>query len=452
MFSALTDKVKKLIRVVQRTEFSFVFGSAIQRQWFLTVTQQAGNYLFSTALILWVLRLGFVIYDYATTKNKNLNANSSLLFRTWQTCIAVTAIIGKLAAATAFFAAAPILLLAAVAADTLRNTVLLGWNTYKFSELYFRFSNIHDDSLTTLKVEDLKKTYTNNMKEHAKSAAAGAFFTAAITGIFLLPHVGVPAVAAIGITVAGIKITLTGLAGLSAAGVMIAPIVFPTINKGLKKFDDVCEYVVDSIFSLMLNKPAPKPPQQKKEKQKVAMMKKEIPVAKPKVTFLIETKEQLKAARKHKLNFNAHSYHSSYQDLIIERTATQELALLGLKKMVDKKIKTLAPQAKDNLSWPGWWQHKKRNQKLAALRDIKRFLENDFIVDKNNNKRIETVDDLVEHIERDYPEVDHSFFLHESDTRNILKALKAYDEKFIKSDVSTIEIIGDRSNATIVRC
>jgi hypothetical protein len=416
---SVVESFRKLRELAETTEFSGIFGSAIKSKWFAFIMQHAGTYLFSASLALTLLKIGFDIEQYWKARNKNLSQKSGLLWNLLQAGAIATAVAGSLFFATLFFVPTSAIFVATMGLDTVRNVGLLVWNVYKLASLRFSLRNDLKDPLTRIKYKRLKNIYIDNILRHTIGAAIGLFCTLASASIFLFPKIGIVFTASTIVTIGAVKLSLSGLAGITAAAAMLSPIVIPLAVLAVRKVSNVCRPLSNKVISFF--KKTDDAP------ELVSTLVK--PAKKPKL--VIDNSDKLGEAMRHKLNFDAYSHHSNSRELIIKLIDANErdMAINYLRENIDIKIHELTMQIENSLSWFQYRQADKRQQKIDALSLILVFLDTTYVI-PDGDKKISTVNELIKLIEKKYPAVDDSFFLEESDTRNILNALKAYGERF----------------------
>ena len=435
-------------QTTESIEFSAMFGSNINSKWFEWLMTQTGTYLFSFALVLSFIKLSISLYQFVKNPNKNITRTSSLGWTILQTAIIGTALAGVLVAATTFALATPILFVTAMALDTLRNAGLLIWNISKLASLRFSLRKDLNDPLTKLRYDALKEVYLKNIKQHVIGSIIGVVMTAAASIIFLFPHISL--VAGIGttfITIAGAKIiSIAGIAGVAAPIALLAPLVSPVL----------------SAIKNLINRFSPGKNLHKVIEQDSLIEKKpqiNFPkIANDKPTLNINTRTSLDKTMQHQLNFSAFSLHSRHREIIIEHIVDKDLATTAIQKMLDEKITILAADLqKGKMSGYTYFaeqQRPKREQKLHALLLLKQQL-----ADKKDNstftpyeslfknadrlykEKFDDMDTLINHIETNFLSVKQSFFLEQSDTQNVIEALKVYAGKFPEANGEIIERI-----------
>jgi hypothetical protein len=429
---------------VESTEFTGILGSNVNPKWFDWLMQHSGTYLFTAALFLSILKLGISIYQYVKSLNKNVNENVSLGWAVLQTTMLSTAIIGTLvAAATIFSVVTPALFVASMAADTLRNLGFLFWNIGKLASLRFQVRKKlkEKDPLTELKYEALKEKYIEKINAHAVGSAVGLVMTTAVSIIFLFPHIGLTA---IGAAVVG-KITVAGIAGIAAAGALTIPLL-PTVYRlakwGLPKIGNGIRNAVKKVYSFFESKFSKdeiitnENPNKNQEQQQQPLIQNTKPMRRPLLpttkhpSFEITNETALNDAISHELPFSAFTQHSRFRETIIDHINNKELATIALQKMVNEKINSLEVQMNEGgtsgFRYFAEKQRPKRIDKLTALKLIKLHLDD---IDDNIRKS-DDIMDLIKIIESYFPGVKESFFLDQSDTQNIIEALKVYAYKF----------------------
>jgi hypothetical protein len=414
------NNFKKLRELAETTEFSGIFGAAIKSQWFAFIMKHAGTFLFSVSFALILLKIGFDIEQYWHTRNKNLSAKAGLLWSVLQGVALGTAIAGTLFLATVFFVPTSVIFVTTMGLDTVRNVGFFLWNVYQLASLRYAVRNDLTDALTKLKYNYYKNIYINNILKHFIGAAIGAFCTVASAFIFLFPKIGVTFAATTIVTIGAVKVSLAGLAGIAAASAMLAPIVVPIAVAVVSKISNLCKPLFSKVFSFFKssdNSPKPTP-----------VLELPKPVKQPKL--VIKNFSDLALAENHKINFNAYSYHTNTREFIIKLIDAnqQNVAFTYLRDAISNKIDLLLEQKSNGLSWIQAHQADKRQQKIDALQLLARFLNDNQVT--ADDKKISAMDELIKFIENKYPAIDDSFFLEESDTRNILNAAKVYAERF----------------------
>lgn len=437
-----SQQAMQVVGVIESTEFSTIFGSNVNPKWSETLMKYSGHYLFSAALILNAIKLGLAIYQFAKSANKSLNKDASFGWTLAQTAVMSTAIFGGLIAASAFVLVTPILFVTTMAIDTLRNIGLMFWNIGQLAALRFSLRKELKDPenhLTKIRYEKLKEKYLADIKGHGIAALIGTVMTSAASILFLFPQIGLGAVGAASIALIGVKISVAQIAGFAAAcalGIPTIPSVIQFAKWSMKKINQVIrrKAAKENNEELILQNPVV-------EKLPIEQLS----TKKIHVTFNITTDKELETAMNYTLNFNAFSKKSNDREIIIESIQDQNLAKKALLQMIDKKmlaLRTELQNAKNTDSYFQKQQGSKREQKLLALALIKNFLDGnansqtsamDFEIIKYNeeiSKKFDSASDLISYLEKNLPKVQQSFFLEQSDTQNIIEALKVYAGKF----------------------
>lgn len=459
------------IEAAKAGKFTLILGSNVNTKWFESLMQYSGPYLFTAALFLFVLKLGISIYQYIKSPNKNINEKVSLGWTILETALIGTAVVGSLVAATLFAVVTPALFFATMAADTLRNIGFFFWNIGKLALLKYSVGKqlsptaetepTIDDHLTKLKYQDLKKKYVGKIKAHGLGIVIGLVVTVAVGIVFLFPHIGLAAVGTTAFVVAGIKMTVAGVAGLAAAGALTLPLI-PTVYKlakwGLPKIGNGIKNGVSKVVSLFKS-------ENKKEEQSSLIItedKTEDKKVQPKQAPILSVAQHddfviiqsnLDKAIDHNLKFSVFGKHSQYREIIIDHISDKVTAKLALQKMVDKKILILVSQLRQSTTRGYHYftekQRPKRQQKLYALLLIKQQLNdqadpqlfNEYDNDLKNSAKLnhftklnknsfDDINDLIAHIKTSLPGVQESLLLDQSDTLNIVVALQKYADKF----------------------
>ncbi|CAM4453586.1 MAG: hypothetical protein LEGION0398_MBIBDBAK_00023 [Legionellaceae bacterium] len=399
--------LEKTNHVADSIEFTGILGSAVNSAWFETLMKYAGTYLFTFALIFNVIKLGFSIYNFFYSRNKNAREAASLLWTMLQVSLIAVAVIGILVASTTFAVITPILFFTAIAADALRNIALLAWNFFQFIRLAILIGQEKNNNLIAgLQYTELKNKYLANMRQHFIGSVVLLAVATAILFIFVFPHIGLGAVSATIVTVGALNISVAGLTGV-IAGISLIGSLMPLI---WQTFQKACNYLYNSLYSVKIKY---QPVKDNDESNK------------------IDTQEKLENLSNATLHFNAFMYQSNHRELLIKNISYKKptLALKALIEMLDQKIKSIDDQMKASQHTFFTFTQTYRYEKLEALKKIKDFLENG-VTEDNLGSKITTFDGLIDFIERQYPNIQQSFFKEESDTGNLLKALKCYAEKF----------------------
>lgn len=451
----IADKGHVIAQTAEATDFATIFGSNAQPSWFQWLMSHVGTYMFSVALAATIVKAFSTIYHFATAPNKNINEEAHLGWGIVQTVAVVTAIAFSFTGLAALTLATPVILVASLAADTVRNIGLFAWNAIRLGMLRFKVRHALSDSepnLTKLRYADLKQQYVSKMKQHGVGAIIGLIVTAAVSVIFLMPHIGLGFVGAVGFVVGGIKVTVAGILGLSAAIATVAPFIPPVLKKlgsGLKKIGAWFKQKLTSKEKASLIMPAPQPQQASQQAQKKA------------ATLKITTQAQLVAfkAKDPIKDFSLFGKHSEHRELIMAQICEtkKDLARSTLEEMIDKKVTQLHTELENNArgyNFVGTRQRPRRLQKLHALllikyqlkkeaepdADLKQYWETitknyaqhfTHQVNFNEVPDITTLIGLLGYIKDTFPAVSASYLLEVSDTLNILHAVYTYEERFV---------------------
>ncbi|HLX52608.1 MAG TPA: hypothetical protein VKR58_01615, partial [Aquella sp.] len=323
-----------------------------------------------------------------------------------------------------------------------------------------------NDYLTKLKYEALKKKYVDKIKGHAIGSLVGLAMTVAVSIIFLFPQIGLGAIGTAAFVVAGVKLTVAGIACITAGCALTIPLL-PTVygfaKWGLSKIGNGINNGVKKLYSFFkskVDKEQKSDPiiSNEHEKQQQAsirnIIKPSIPTA-HNSNFKIKDEHALNNAINHDIKFNAFSKHSRFRETIIDHIEDKNLATTALQKMVNKKIESLAIELEEGKTgdylhrYSAEKQRPKREQKLYALLLIKQQLRDsdenvfekylncfkDFSKIHQNRSKFNDVGSLINYIESSLPGVTQSFFLDQSDTQNIIEALKVYAYKFSENNI-----------------
>lgn len=415
-----SQKTEGGIDVAQSTLFAGMFGSTLVEKISNFLMIKEGNFLFTTALFLRIAKLITATYNFVNNRNRNLSHTAEYGWTMLSGLALVAAIGGSILLATTFTLAAPIIFTAVFGADTVRNIFLTIWNAVRWGMLAYQVRG-DENTLTQLKYEKLSSIYAENVKNHFIGSLIGLLGTAATVVIFLFPHIGLGAIT----TAAVLKTTVGGFLGIFSGVAFVAPIVLPKLTNlaitGYRK--------VKNLFNGLFSRRAPA----HEEQQPLLGAQREQPnlVVRPK--FRITNVDELVKASHHHIDHAPLMNRSKDRELLLKHINPEDpaLALVAIENMVSDKIAVLT----QDLAKKGWLEDRqayKRRAKVEALTKIQDYL-NFREVRNDENLKIDNVDALIKYIDRKYPEVDQSFFRNESDTRNILNALKAY-EKFEKND------------------
>ncbi len=454
-------RLNKMAETAEAADFTTIFGSNAQPSWFQWLMTHAGTYMFSVALIATVVKAFYGIYSFRKSPNKNINEQAQLGWGLVQAGLVVGAIAISFTGIAALALVTPVLLVISLGADTLRNVGLFAWNAIRLAMLRFKVRDALKDpnpNLTKLRYAKLKEQYLSNMKQHAIGAVIGAVITAAATVIFLMPHVGLGFVAAVGFVVGGIKITVGAILGAAAAIAVVAPFIPPVVKKigiGLQKlgawfknrFTSAEVKPTEEKASLIVPAPAPVKLEVKaKVEQQPAPLK-------------ISTEAELEHFIKNDpiQHFSLFGKYSGHRELIMAHICEtkKDLAKKVLLEMVDKKIMQLDSELKNanrGYQLVANSQRPRRLQKLQAMLLIRYHLTKDQIGEQTQKvywqevtKKyashfayvtdfeavdVHSISALLQYINETYPAVSSSYALEVSDTVNILQAVQTYDERF----------------------
>lgn len=435
---------------IEAVEFAAMFGANVKSTFFENMMKYAGRYLFTFTLILAFIKFAASTYQFIKNKNKNLTQTSSYFFNAIQTGLVATAIIGSLAATVVFAVLTPALFVGSMALDTLRNLGGLLFNTFKLINLRFSLRKQladQDDHLTHLKYANLKKHYIDNIKEYSLSTVIGAIATTATAIIFLFPHIGLASIGATALTVGAVKVSVAAIAGLGAATAFILPLA---------------KMSFDAIKSKFTRKKAATLTPYTSDTEHISE-KSLLKVKQPR-SFSITNQVEVEKALQHEIKFNALTQHSQMRASIIEHIDDQEVALEAIKTMLNDKIKMIAaglmkkPAYGSNFFYTR--EKPKRLQKIVALLTVKAHIfgqdaitgaleEYQSFLPKlplKMGQKFKSLDEVISYIETNLKGVHESFFLQESDTQNVLSAVKTYAHKFpqneLMDDVKTLRNVG----------
>lgn len=444
------------IQVTESSTFTALLGSNVNPKWAEWLMKYSGTYSFSIALILKFLGLGISIYQFLKSPNKTLNQQSNLAWNIIQTAGAGVAIFGTLVAASLFAVITPAIFITTLALDTFRNIGLFLWNIGKLASLRFQLSEkLHDpeDHLTKLKYQALKKEYLNNIKQHGIGSIVGLLITAAMSVIFLFPHISLGAVGATVVTVGAIKLSITAISAITASSALIlplAPVAFEFSKWLLPKIGNGIKNAAQKIFSFFKGEKVQEdhPSEESVAEQKIKPI---LPTEKNPNYKISDSTQLNKEIREDDINVK--TFNRRFRETIIDHIEDKEIAKNALLHWVNDKMKILKgdlQRGKNNNTFFGERERPKREQKLHALLLIKKYFQQDKEEEEDvftNNKsyfknfellqkEVASIDALINFIETNLPGVKQSYFLQQSDTQNVIEALKLYAYKFPENQVS----------------
>lgn len=397
------------------------------------INNQANDYVLSVALILTVIKIAIQFYHFVKDANKNFSKSSYLTWNIARLALIALSFVGSIALGAAFALLSSLLFIVAGGMDLIRNTVLLGWNVYKYNSLYFSgvSKQLSNDPLGKIKREELRVKYNNNIKRHLKNTFFGVLLTASSAIVFLFPHVGLGGVAATTIVVGAVKVTVAKIAAITASTVMLGPL----ITSGLVKAKNFIQRKINAFNNAKADdKQKDKAENKKIESNKVLIWQKTSTV-KQQPEFRINDINALNDAE-NKLNnfnlgFNACFYKSKSREIIIKCITTQDLAKNYLIGQIREKIQLLSDQINANQdTWSGKWQQKTRVAKIAGLNEILTALQ--------NNQSIKPVVETLS--SGAHSGFYLSRFVDESDCGNIARAALEYEARFAATKLSQKDI------------
>lgn len=407
----------------------------------------AHSYYFG--LILFTKSVGFFGTLYVYIKNRRTNNNAdhaNLAYAALNFALISTAIAGAIFAAVTFVLITPILFVIALSLDTVRNFGLMCWNAFRSLKLSFDFRKSKVDleapenAYLKHRYLELKKDYRAGFEKHSIAFILSFLSTLAAAAIFLLPHVSIGAAAISGTVVAvsviGVKSTIAGVLGafaFAAPFVAFAPSIISGIGKGLYRLGS-------SIKSALFGPKKPEPEVVQEDKSEQAPL---LPRSRSNSN---ENMERIAQERSEPIVWNTKFNHSGFfserkhRTFFVVYAESEKQAVISLIAEIEAKGQVIATQIEkaNESSWiESKLQNSARQQKLNALKLTHAFLtakrDDGLNAFGEKHKGLDgtpmvTVTSLLNYIYAAWPKVDSSFWRNVSDTRDLLKAVKALDK------------------------
>ena len=464
------SRLQQFVQSVQASEMTGFLSNVVNSRWFDWF-----------AISGFSIKLATYLFKFITAKNKNIYQTGLLGWGILQAAITGFAIAGTLIAATSFALLTPAIIVGSLALDTIRNITLMFWHVGKLAKLRFSLrKQLITDPIARAKYLQLKTELIAKVKDYAIGSVLGLIMTSATAVAFLFPHIGLGAIAAAGLVVGGIKITLSMALGVLAVGAPMVPVFVSAIKSAYARLKSVFgnqkknsleraaisqDKSSDFIISATLKAEKTFSAQADAQKFTQDNTKPVENTAEPTITFL-------ESAKQHKL---VNGSKRKLRPAVVYAAIDEQTAKDYLVKEIAIKVKQLTEELESH-NIQAKFQHKKREMKLFAMliiylnltsidlngsnteqtylenvcaeyeQKLERYLDNTgeplSQVDSPTTPSTQNSPEVVlEYIDRYLPGVNQSFFTNHSDTEDIIKAYQVYTKRFGTQSQPAIESI-----------